>query len=127
MTLTRPEGGQDRAAFLRALYQDIIAARIQRQAVARRADIEAWLALVGVTGLRERVKTFNFWRDANGELQSAEYEFVSQASACHGATDIEIAETLWPDQCDGTATAHGTLALRVQKIRSVLRERKIVL
>jgi len=119
---------------LRALYEGCKRTRELRQAIADLAGAQsaariAWQKVRALGGpqLGPEPQVFaqvNHWRDKHGQLLSAELEFVSQASAWHRASDVEIAETLWPDDTKGEALE---MALaNVRQMKSELRRRNIL-
>lgn len=116
---------------LRALYESIKKTRELRQQYAARAAADAALVASGQRlgkELGEIVLTFPFVRDKRGNLLSAELEFVSIASAFHGASDDEIAEVLspWAYVAIATPAQRKTALASVRKAREKLRRLHVV-
>lgn len=110
------------AAFVE-MYENIKTVRSQREAYAKLASAERAVTQAG--GIVEHWhQTLNFYRDKRGNLLSAELEFVSQASAFHGASNDEIVATLWPESHNerGIESALD----RVRQMKAELRKRNIV-
>ncbi len=115
----------ERMAAFAELYENIKAVRAQREAYAVLAKAQHVASQTPGVKLESWHQTFNFWRDKrSGDLLSAELEFVSQASAFHGACDIDIALTLWPEDNSGDALRLATD--NVRQMKTTLRKRQIV-
>ncbi len=112
---------------LKQLRVDIGKVREQRQVFAEQARLDLRKHAAGIK-LESWSQAINFQRDGRGNLLSADLEFVSVASAFHGATDDEIAAVLspWAFVSIASESQRATALASVRQMKTKLRALRVV-